>query len=102
MSEASFFLSGLPRKLHYEWFGFPRTECAQRLFNFFQIGELVKPRTARANLTDRLRTAQHQHSQSCNFGRREMHDFRHDVFVFRDAAGAAVKYVSEILLAQTE
>jgi len=30
-----------------------------------------------------------------------MHHFGDDVFVFRDAAGAAVKHVSKILLAQT-
>ncbi len=30
-----------------------------------------------------------------------MHHFRHDVFVLRNATGAAVKHVGQILLAQS-
>ena len=69
------------------------------LFNFFQARELVKPCAPRANFSDRLGAAEHEHTNRGQFRRAQVQVVG-DVFVFRDAAGAAIEDISKILFAQ--
>jgi hypothetical protein len=100
MRHASFFLSRLTRQAHDQRLRFSRNERVQSLFNFLQSGKFVKTRTISPQLTDGLWPAKHEHTHDRHLGFAQVHNFGHDVFVLRDAAGAAVKNVSQVFLAQ--
>jgi hypothetical protein len=61
------FLSGQPWQFHYQRFIFSRRQPPQNLFNFFESAEIIKTRSACANLADRLRATQHQHAHRGDF-----------------------------------
>jgi len=93
-------LAGLSWQFHDERILLAGAETVQRFVNFFQTGKLIKPRAARANLANSLRTGQHQYAHHGEFRLVELQDFRRDVLEFRHATRAAMKDISQVLIAQ--
>ena len=100
MCKAGFFLTRLARESLNERIGLARYQRVQGGFHFLKAGKLMEPVGAGGQFAGGLRPAQHQDAQEGQFGLAEVHHFGEDVFVFGHPTGAAIKDVSQILLAQ--
>src|SRR5215813_6674284 len=101
MCKPRILLSGLSWQLHYQRINLACAQRVQRFLGFFHAREVIESRTARANLANRLRAAQHQDAHHRELSRVELQDFRRDMFVFWDATRAAMKHIGKVLFAQT-
>ena len=79
MRIAHFFISHLPRQPGHQRFGLPFHQTGQAGIHGFQVVELVKPLSARAQFTGGLGAAQHQHAQHGGLPTAQVDDLRQAV-----------------------